>query len=182
VSAPPRRYATDFQVKGTSTVVEYYSDQLDHYFISAWPDEVTALDAGVAFKRTGQRFQAWLRVADAPGYATPVCRFYASGPNSHFYTADPGECQYLKSLEQKQRADANAKGQPFPGWQFEAIAFYAVAPQGGACPSGTTPVYRAYNNRAAENDSNHRFTASERMRQAMRQSWVDEGVAFCSPT
>src|SRR5258706_7648678 len=132
IASPGRELNGSFTVDAASTVVEYYSRQLDHYLVTAWTDEIAALDAGTAFKRTGERFKAWLRAADAPAYAVPVCRFYASGPNSHFYTAAPGECQYLKSLQQKQAADAAAKGQPFPGWQFEAIAFYAVAPENGS--------------------------------------------------
>jgi len=162
-------------------VVEYYSDKLDHYLVTAWTDEIAALDAGTAFKRTGERFKAWLHASDAPAYAVPVCRFYASGPNSHFYTADPGECNYLKSLQQKQAADASAKGQPFPGWQFEAIAFYAIAPENGSCPANSRPVWRAYNDRAAENDSNHRFTVTDVVRRAMQVGWADEGLAFCAP-
>jgi len=177
----PTRFSGSVGVDATTTVAEYYSPRLDHYFMSAWPDEMVALDAGMGFMRTGETFKAWLRQGDAPGYAVPVCRFYASGPNSHFYTADPGECQFLKSLEAKQKAEANTKGQPFGGWQFEAIAFYALAPQGGTCPANTLPVYRAYNRRAEQGDSNHRFTVTSRMRVAMQVGWADEGVAFCSP-
>ena len=181
IASPGRQLNGSFMVDSASTVVEYYSDKLDHYLITAWQDEIAALDAGTAFERTGERFKAWLHASDAPASAVPVCRFYASGPNSHFYTADPGECQYLKSLQQKQAADAAAKGQLFPGWQFEAIAFYAVAPQNGSCPANTRPVWRAYNERAAENDSNHRFTVTDAVRLAMKASWTDEGLAFCAP-
>jgi hypothetical protein len=94
--------------------------------------------------------------------------------------ADPGECQYLKS-QQKQAAAAAEKGQSFAGWQFEAIAFYAVAPESGTCPANTRPVWRAYNDRAAENDSNHRFTVTDAVRRATNVSWADEGLAFCAP-
>jgi hypothetical protein len=183
IGVTSRRSVGDFAVDSTTTVVEYYSPKLDHYVVSAWPDEIAALDADPrgAFERTGERFKAWLRATDAPASAVPVCRFYATGSNSHFYTADANECQFLKSLEAKQRADAAAKGQSFRGWQFEAVAFYAAAAQGGSCPANTRPVYRAYNNRAAEDDSNHRFTVKEAMREAMTQSWIEEGVAFCSP-
>jgi hypothetical protein len=180
---PARRFVGDFNVDSTSSVVEYYAPNLDHYVLSAWPDEVDALDADprASFERTGERFKAWLHVNDAPAIAAPVCRFYASKPNSHFYTADADECQFLKSLEQKQKAEASAKGQAFGGWQFEAVAFYALVPQQGQCPVGSIPVYRAYNNRAAQEDPNHRFTVTVAMREAMAKSWVDEGVAFCSP-
>ncbi|HUQ29452.1 MAG TPA: hypothetical protein VM051_12720 [Usitatibacter sp.] len=178
-----RRFAGDFGVQATTSVVEYYSPSLDHYVVSAWADEINALDADPrgSFQRTGEQFKAWLHAADAPAAATPVCRFYASGPNSHFYTADPGECQYLQSLEQKQRAEALAKGQTFRGWQFEAVAFYALPAQGGKCPAGSRAVARSYNDRAAQGDSNHRFMVSPAMRAAMQTGWADEGVAFCSP-
>lgn len=177
-----RYFSLDFAVDQTSTVTEFYQENLDHYFISAGADEIDGLDAGAGggWKRTGQSFHAWLRQADAPAGAVPVCRFYAAGPNSHFYTADASECSMLQALERQQRADAAARGVRFLGWGFENIAFFTVPAVNGACPAGTEPVWRSYNNRATENDSNHRFTADARQRAAM-QGWADEGVAFCSP-
>lgn len=180
----PERYFTSQVAIGTTVqIVEYYAESLDHYFMTAWPDEVAGLDAApqAGFKRTGQTFKAWMRAVDAPYGAVPICRFYASGPNSHFYTGDAGECQGLKALEQTQRADAAAQGQSFKGWQYEAVAFYGLMPQAGKCPGDTQPVYREYNMRAQQNDSNHRFTASSQMRAAMMMGWTEEGVAFCAP-
>lgn len=176
-------FTRDFAVDRSSTVVEYYQEDLDHYFVAAGGDEIDLLDGGGqgGWKRTGQGFHAWLAHDDAPGNAQPVCRFYAAGPNSHFYTGDASECSALKALEQQQRADASARGQPFLGWGYEGVAFYALVPVNGQCPSGTTPVWRAYNNRAAENDSNHRFTVDPQQRAAMGSAWIDEGAAFCSP-
>jgi hypothetical protein len=180
----PKRYFTrDFTVSSAMSVVEYYSDALDHYFITGGADEIAQLDSGAqgGWKRTGQVFTAWTSTADAPPGAQPVCRFYSRGANSHFYTGDASECGFLQSLEQQQRADAKAQGQTFGGWQYEGIVFYALVPQSGQCPGGTTPVHRAYNNRASEGDPNHRFTADSLMRAAMA-GWMDEGVAFCSPS
>ena len=175
-------FARDVSVAGAVPIVEYYSFSLDHYFIAAGPDEIALVDAGARgdWKRTGHGFKAWMRAADAPPSARPVCRFYAQGPNSHFFTGDAKECDFLKALEHSQRAEANARGQQFLGWQYEGIAFYAVLPEGGACPGGLEPVYRAYNNRAADNDSNHRFMREARQRTAMSVSWVDEGAQLCS--
>ena len=180
--APERYFTRDVMIGTLTTITEYYAPTLDHYFMSAWPDERATLDASpqMGFLRTSQSFKAWLRQADAAPGAGPVCRFYASGPNSHFYTGDAAECQYLKSLEQSQRADATARGKPFTGWQFEAIAFYALAPQAGKCPGDTQPVYRVYNMRSVQNDANHRFMVDPQQRAAM-VGWADEGVAFCSP-
>lgn len=175
-------FTKEINVAGAVSVVEYYSFALDHYFMAAGPDEIALVDSGARgdWQRTGHQFKAWSRLADASPMARPVCRFYAAGPNSHFYTGDAAECDFLKSLERSQRADANARGQPFLGWQYEGIAFYALVPQNGSCPNGLGAVYRAYNNRWKENDSNHRFMLDARQRSAMAVSWVDEGAVFCS--
>jgi hypothetical protein len=180
---PERYFSTQVAIGTTVQIVEYYAESLDHYFITAWPDEVAGLDASpqAGFKRTGQSFKAWLRAADAPYGAVPICRFYASGPNSHFYTGDAAECEGLKALEQKQRAEAASRGEPFRGWQYEAIAFYALVPQAGKCPGDTQPAYRDYNMRAQQNDSNHRFVVNSQLRAAMMMGWMEEGVAFCAP-
>jgi hypothetical protein len=180
----PQRYFTrDVSIGAAANVIEYYADTLDHYFITAAPDEIAQVDSAAqpGWKRSGLGFKAWLHASDAPPAAQPVCRFYARGPNSHFYTGDASECQFLRSLESQQRADATAKGQSFLGWQYEGVVFYALVASNGQCPAATTPVYRLYNNRAAKGDSNHRFTSDGPMRAAM-EGWVDEGVAFCSPS
>lgn len=180
-AAAERYFTQAFTVSSAVTVIEYYAESLDHYFMTAAADEAAILDAGNGWKRTGHTFKGWLRSIDAPPNAKPVCRFYARGPNSHFYTADPGECERIKAMEAHQRAEAQARSEPFLGWAFENIAFYALVPENGQCAPGTTPVYRAYNDRAAKSDTNHRFMADPRQRLAMALSWLDEGVAFCSP-
>jgi serine protease len=51
----------------------------------------------------------------------------------------------------------------------------------GQCDASFVPVYRLYNNRFAQNDSNHRFTPSRDAREQMLAAgWRDEGVAFCA--
>ena len=183
-SGKVERYFTHaFTVDSAASIIEYYSAASDHYFVAGAADETSLLDAGGMgdWKRTTQRFKAWLRMGDGPPAAKGVCRFYARGPNSHFYTGSASECDFLKSLEARDRAQAQARGQPFLGWGYEGIAFYALLPENGQCPGGTRPVHRAYNARAAQNDSNHRFMLDEQQRAAMLTSWADEGVAFCSP-
>jgi hypothetical protein len=177
-----RFFSREFVVAATVPVVEFHSGILDHYFVAAGSDEIDLLDSGGQgdWKRTGQGFSAWMRQSDAPPGALPVCRFYASGPNSHFYTASIQECGYLRTLEQQQRAAAAALGEAFLGWAYEATAFWAVMPQSGACPGGLRPVYRVYNDRAAQMDSNHRFVADKAQYDAMSHSWGDEGVQLCA--
>ncbi|HEX3062156.1 MAG TPA: hypothetical protein VHP55_05780 [Usitatibacter sp.] len=181
--AAQRYFTQAITVASTTPVVEYYAPSTGHYFMTAGPTDKALLDPGTAgWMRTGQHWKAWLRAQDAPPGAMPVCRFYAGGPNSHFYTASAADCQGLKDLEQQQRAQASAAGQPFLGWGFEQIAFYALVPVNGQCPGGTTPVYRAYNNRFQYNDSNHRFMADSTMLAAqLFEGWSFEGAQFCSP-
>jgi hypothetical protein len=181
--AAQRYFSTPFAVSSRSRVVEFYAPDLNHYFISAGAAEIDQLDAGAqgAWLRTGQSFEAWATQQDAPAGAHAVCRFYAMGPNSHFYTGNDSECAGLKAIEQSQRADAAAHGQPFLGWGYEGIAFWALVPSGGQCAAGTQPVWRSFNNRVSQDDANHRFTVDPQMRAAMNTEWYDEGAAFCSP-
>ena len=164
-------------------MIEYYSEALDHYLMRASPLDIARLDSGDAggWKRTGQQFNAWLRMGDGPASAKAICAFVDEGSGSTFYTGSAGDCAWLKALEIDQRAGADAVGKAFEGWAYAGIAFYALLPEDGKCPSGTTAVLRSYNDRAAEGDANHRFTADPRQQVAMAMSWVDEGAAFCSP-
>jgi serine protease len=162
---------------GTYPVVEYYRADLDHYFITATPAEVNYVDTYLSgiFQRTGYYFYAYLSPFDAPAGARPVCRFYAGADvqiNSHYYTADANECQFVLTR--------------WPGiWNLEtAAAFYIQVPDtDGVCPDGTLPVYRFFNNRR---DANHRYTVDLSVRRAMiNRGWVPEGNGpnsdvFCS--
>ena len=181
--APEKFFERTVTISSATPVVEYYSPSRDHYFMSINPDEIAALDQGRQgdWKRTGQQFNAWLRSANAPAGAVPVCRFYALGPDSHFFTASASECANLKAIEQQQRAQAASAGRRFEGWGYEGIAFYSMLPRDGNCPAGMTSVNRFYNNRYAQNDSNHRFTGDSRQRAAMSVGWNDEGAQFCGP-
>jgi hypothetical protein len=153
-------------------LVEYHHAQLDHYFMTADPPEIEALDTGAhaGWARTGQTIYV---TAASDGAASAVCRFYlppASG-DSHFYSASAQEC-----------ADVRAR---FPEFVLETdTAFAAALPDlaTGACASGM-PVYRLWNGRA---DGNHRYTTDPSTRVAMiARGYVAEGyglygVAFCT--
>jgi hypothetical protein len=154
-------------------VVEYFHAGLGHYFITSNADEIGGLDSNPAWGwvRTGNSFKA--------GGSTPVCRFYGSvspGPNSHFYTVNMAECDYLKAL-QAITPDTERR------WNFEGLDFYSTPRVNGLCPGATTPVYQAYNNGFALGiDSNHRITTSfAALQDLVLRGWVDEGVALCAP-
>ncbi len=159
----------------SASVVEFYNTTLDNYFITANANEAAAIDsgsAGAGWMRTGFTFKS--------GGSTPVCRFYGSispGPNSHFYTVDAAECANLKQLQASTPSTQKR-------WNFESLDFISTAPVNGACPSGTVPVYRAYNNGAARGvDSNHRITSSQTaIQQVVARGWSNEGVVMCAPS
>jgi serine protease len=154
-------------------VIEYYWAARDHYFITANPAEIAALDASApgGWARTGQSFGAY---PQATGITSRACRFYipAAYGDSHYFSASPEECAAVQVK--------------FPVFTYETQnAFYIDLPDlnTGACPAGTVPVYRLWNNRA---DTNHRYTTSLTIRsQMLAKSYVAEGygpnrVSMCA--
>ena len=149
-------------------IVEYYAPSLDHYFMTGFASEESALDAGTpipGWMRTGESFPAYSAPGD--GLST-VCRFFGTpglGVNSHFYTAFDFECAAVKQLA---------------GWIFEANAFY-IAANVSQCPASTRPVFRLYNN-GMGGQPNHRYITRWPIIDAMQTAgWLLEGVAFCAP-
>ena len=155
----------------TQPVFAFYNSGIKHYFITASSAEKNSLlggGGGGGWGIVDGGFNAWPADGPAPAAAKPVCRFFSSLVNSHFYTAGAGECEMLK--------------QPSSGWTYEGIAFRALVPTKGSCYPGTHPVWRLYNDRFAQSDSNHRFVVSEdTYRHMIANGWIGEGVAFCSP-
>jgi hypothetical protein len=161
--------------------IEFYHAAFDHYFVTTAADEINKLDTGVftGWQRTGQSFKVMDRATTGAG-GLAVCRFYgnpAAGLDSHFYSASATECE-----------DVAIK---FAGvWILEdSSVFQVFLPNAmtGACPSGSVPIYRSWNNRA---DSNHRYTTDPATQQSMvAKGYVAEGygpaampIAMCSPT
>jgi hypothetical protein len=158
----------------TVGVVEFYNIAQDHYFMTAAPAEIADLDNGAhaGWTRTDLSFNAYALPASG---ASAVCRFYippALG-DSHFYSASPDECAQVAST--------------YPAFTYESSSvFYIRVPDlvTGACPAGTTAVYRLWDSRK---DTNHRYTTSASVKQAMQAAgWVAEGygtaqVIMCAP-
>jgi hypothetical protein len=146
-------------------VIEYHHAEFDHYFMTAFPDEIASLDNGsfTGWTRTGLRFNAY---SGPVAGATPVCRFYSTAfnsKNSHFYSPFASECNVLQ-------ADTH--------WTMEtADAFdIAVPAADGACAAGFVPVYRVYNN-GQGGAPNHRYTTDRAVRgQMIAHGWVAEGL------
>ena len=157
-----------------ATAYVYYSQSLDHYFMTANPAEQQLLDTGVTkgWTRTGAHFDV---VASAPDpQLSPVCRYYGRPEahlDSHFFSAAPDECA---AVAEKFSAS----------WLLETSqAFLVHLPDRvtGVCPRGSQRIFRAFDNRV---DANHFYGPTA----AAPAGWTYEGygpgpipTAFCAP-
>jgi hypothetical protein len=172
--------ANDWRLQGTVTIgspppptppsppiavaVEYYNALWGFYFLTAFPEEIAALDAGAfggVWQRTGETFNVWPQPIAG---SLPTCRFFSAvfAPRStHFYTPYPQECGALKAS---------------PAWSYEGIAFYVQPTNAvGLCPAGTIALFRLYND-SMGGAPNHRFTISvATLNDMIAAHWVFEG-------
>ncbi len=170
------------------TVIEYFANDIQRFFITARPAEQQQLDATPArFTRTGMQFGAFDGTVVAPDSgsvaeaglpqppfsaagAVPICRFFASptrgGSNTHFYGRRT-DCQILNTVK---------------GLTNEGHDFAAQPPIAGVCPAhAPNPVFRLVNNKSASNNGNHRYVvAVARVNEMKALGWLDEGIAFCA--
>jgi hypothetical protein len=164
-------------------LVEFYNAGLDHYFVSALQPDLDALDTGriAGWSRTGASFRVFPTQALGGAGVNPVCRFLIPPEhgNSHFFSASPDECNAVFG---KIGNDPNYSGYI----EETASAFFIALPDvsTGACPVGTTVVYRLFNNRA---DANHRYTTDPAVKAAMiAKGYIAEGYGpdaaiMCAP-
>jgi serine protease len=155
-------------------VYEFHNTGTNHYMLTGSKEDAAALYKGgeglEGWIDTLKYFYAWSGPEEG---AVPVCRFYTLGANSHFYTANAEDCAFLRGLNPD-------NVYAYDKWTYEDIAFYAKLPINGICPADTRAIYRLYNGRAEQNDSNHRFVSSRREYVDMKsKGWIGENVAFC---
>ncbi len=147
------------------TAIEYFHVGYGHYCVTSSPPEIAALDAGVlpGWSRTGETFGAI--DFGASGSAT-VHRFWSgqtfAPKSSHFLTSIAAECAILLNNRD---------------WTYEGEVFaLKPADTAGACPGGTLPLFRLYNN-GASGAPNHRYTTQPAIRQQMlAEGWTAEGA------
>ena len=153
---------------GLVDVIEFYHAGFDHYFMSADPPEINALDTGyfTGWTRTGYQFKAYATGSSAGPTMNPVCRYYglpSAGLDSHFYSASSVECWEVNQFYGTE-------------WQIESDNVFQIDLPNtttGACPGGTVPVYRVFNHRK---DANHRYMTSTAVRAQMEAAgWIREG-------
>ena len=152
--------------------VEYYSAALDDYLLTAYPDEIRALDAGqiAGWQRTGQELGTWTggpaNSGVIPGIDS-VCRIYVG--TTHFFSING----FPDAAHGQSECGVAVNAPDSIAETFNA--FYAVSPDRvtGACPSGQMPVYRLWNPRGAS----HRYTTDKSVRSEMlARGWVAEGI------
>jgi len=86
-------------VAASLAAVKYFHRDYGHYFVTALPPKIAALDAGLFFgwSRTGLAFD--VLAVDEAGSAN-VCRFWSgrtfAPKSSHFYTPFAWECAIVK--------------------------------------------------------------------------------------
>ena len=147
-----------------AVAVEYFNADWGFYFLTAFSQEIAALDNGAfggAWQRTGETFNVWPQPVVG---SAATCRFFSvvfTPRSTHFYTPVVSECNALKTN---------------PAWSYEGIAFYIQPGHvDGLCAAGTVPLYRLYNN-GMGGAPNHRYTTSVSVFDTMLASgWVFEG-------
>ncbi|CAH9019505.1 WD40/YVTN/BNR-like repeat-containing protein [Candidatus Nitrosacidococcus sp. I8] len=156
------------------TVTEFYNSDIDRYSMTTEPESI-----GANWIPTGQNFTAWRVLGSTVG--SYVCEFYGSvfpGPNSHYWTISPSDCNQLLELQEKTPAD-------MPRWNFVKYPFMAVPAQieSGvqSCPNSYTTVYLAYNNGPAlGKEPAFRYVTNHSVLEPLfNEGWIDAGIAFC---
>ncbi|MCM0641070.1 hypothetical protein [Cellulomonas wangsupingiae] len=143
------------QVSASITVVQTYGgfdkafDSAPSSFLRAFSSPVTA------------------GPGSGPTTSPPVTVFRFWSPtfdNAHFFTTSETEAENIYLDDRS--------------WQYEGVAFSAVAPDGAACPDGR-PVHRFY----SPVFQSHFYTQDEGEKSriiAGDRNWSYEGVAYCS--
>ncbi|MBL8519723.1 MAG: hypothetical protein JNK75_03545 [Betaproteobacteria bacterium] len=157
---------------GELAVDEFYSTRFRRYLILARQGDKDLVDSGAVgpgWSRTGYRFKGYALPGPTelrPSTQAPVCRYFVPQVITHFFSAEPADCNLVRSI----------------GGIDEGIEFWITRAAGASCPAGTQAVTRLYNNRWRELDSNHRYTTSRsEVRRMAGEGWIDEGVVMCAP-
>lgn len=170
---PVRRAVTVAATSPTVVATSLGQRPTGKFFLTASAQELSTLAAltgdgsvdkkGLLWGVAEQTMNVWPATGDAPTAAKPVCRLYHPQAVTHFYSANAADCALVRNISP---------------WVDEGIAFKALTPNNGACPTGTDPVYRLF----SAGLGNHVYTRSTATVASFGQTgWVNEGVVFCSP-
>jgi uncharacterized protein (DUF1800 family) len=161
--------AVHAQSTPSTTIVEFYLEPFNKFYLTAIPSEWAILDAAASagWKRTGMTYTANPSAQDAT--TKPVCRFFHPGVASHFFSIDPAECALLATI---------------PEFKNEGTAWYTYPATNGTCAANTAPFYRTFNNGANANNgpANHRYFSDYTFYQTYAsKGYALEGLVMCLP-
>ncbi len=151
------------------TTVEFYSERLDQYFITADASEIALLDEGrvvQGWRRTAFAFNTW---SPESRQGWPMCRLLDApslASTAHVLPFDPIDCAFALTHHAP-----TAKG----------VAFRALPPGVDTCPVDRVVVTRLYNN-GKGGSVNHRYlTSGSEIARMRADGWSDDGSVFCTP-
>ena len=154
------------QEKTFVVLKEYRHKLLDRYFLTSRDQDQTIVENGVLkseWELTGQRIT--IAEKESAGYS-PLCRFYLKSTKTHFYTANPNECQQFKVTE---------------GFVFEGIEGYVVFKDANQSCGLLKPIYRLYSATANSEKNRHRYVVdSSFVTSHVNKGWRSEGLSFCA--
>ena len=151
---------------------EFHNVNFRRHFLTSRQSDKDIIERGLAgpgWSKTGYAFKGYSLPGPAdvrPITQAPVCRFFFQAILTHFFSAEPADCNLVRGF----------------GTIDEGIDFWTNRANDTSCPPGTLALTRLYNNRWRQNDSNHRYTTSRSLIAALvQEGWIDEGVVMCAP-
>ena len=159
-------------VEPTAQAIEFYNASLDHYFVTAFPEEAAMLDAGTARQGLGAHGRHVQRLARRGGRSrrragVPLLRHARRRPElALLHRRRRG----MRAGEDQSRLDL--RGDRVPRRRCRKAA---------RAKTGTQPVYRSFHAGRSVSQSNHRFLPDLTMHQKMASSSTLEGVVMCAP-
>lgn len=157
--------AREAMAKDVWPAIEYLLPGTPRYFRTTNQAELALVAANRvgAWELTGDTFNVWTNQADNTA-AVPVCRIFNANGSRHFYSPVASECTAWKALA---------------GAFDEGVAFYAVAPNAGACPANTKPVDRLRITNAGLVHERYLASASESAALVVK-GWTRVGIGLCA--
>lgn len=145
---------------------EYRHKTLDRYYMTARLQDQNLIENGAIkndWEQTG--YKITILANEKVGYSA-LCRFYISTTQTHFYTANPTECQYFKGQS---------------NFVYEGVEGYVVYKDPSQQCGVLKPMYRMYSNAVDVNQRRHRYTGSSTVvSQFVAKGWQDEKLSFCA--
>ncbi len=156
----------------TAQAVEFYNATLNHYFVTAFPEEAAALDKGVpvaGWTRTGVAWNVWKDAARRHDRSARCAASSARRTRDRTRTSTP-----------RMRPSARRSGRTRTGPTRRSPST-SKCRRAAPAPRAASPSIAASIPAPKVSESNHRFLPDLTMHQKMAASSTLEGVVMCSP-